>query len=108
MRMMQSLIKVPEVAATMREMSRQMMKVIYCTLHVPIPYRKKYCDLSTYSYSCTCDSQAGIIEEMMDETLDTVTGIDEDDMEEEIQKEVDKVKHVIYIQLMVIQNIAST
>ena len=28
---------------------------------------------------------------MMDETLDTVTGIDADDMEEEIQQEVDKV-----------------
>lgn len=28
---------------------------------------------------------------MMDETLDSVTGIDTEDMEEEIQKEVDKV-----------------
>ncbi|KAK7604493.1 hypothetical protein V9T40_005679 [Parthenolecanium corni] len=60
MQMMQNLIKVPEVAATMREMSKEMMK-------------------------------AGIIEEMMDETLDSVTGIDTEDMEEEIQNEVDKV-----------------
>lgn len=39
--------------------------------------------------------QAGIIEEMMDETLDTVTGVDTDDMEEEVQKEVDKVKSIL-------------
>ncbi|XKL66344.1 hypothetical protein PGB90_009764 [Kerria lacca] len=60
MQLVQNLIKVPEVAATMRDLSKEMMK-------------------------------AGIIEEMMDETLDTVTGIDTEEMEEEIQKEVDKV-----------------
>lgn len=31
---------------------------------------------------------------MMDETLDTVTGIDTEEMEEEIQKEVDKVRKI--------------
>jgi charged multivesicular body protein 3 len=35
--------------------------------------------------------KAGIIEEMMEETLDEVTGIDEDEMEEAVQAEVDKV-----------------
>lgn len=35
--------------------------------------------------------RAGIIEEMMEETLDEVTGIDEDEMEEQVQAEVDKV-----------------
>jgi len=35
--------------------------------------------------------RAGIMEEMMEETLDEVTGIDEEEMEEEIQAEVDKV-----------------
>lgn len=32
---------------------------------------------------------------MLDETLDTVTGIDVDDMEDEIQKEVEKVIYVL-------------
>lgn len=35
--------------------------------------------------------KAGIIEEMLDETLDDVQGVDEDELEEEAQKEVDKV-----------------
>ncbi|XP_065210510.1 charged multivesicular body protein 3 [Planococcus citri] len=60
MQMMQNLVKVPEVAATMRDLSKEMMK-------------------------------AGIIDEMLDETLDSVTGEDVDDMEEEIQTEVNKV-----------------
>lgn len=60
MQMMQNLVKIPEVAATMRELSKEMMK-------------------------------AGIIDEMLDETLDSVTGEDVDDMEEEIQTEVNKV-----------------
>lgn len=32
MQMMQNLIKVPEVAMTMREMSKEMMKVLLCFL----------------------------------------------------------------------------
>lgn len=32
---------------------------------------------------------------MMDETLDSVTGIDTEDMEEEIQKEVNKVRRIL-------------
>ncbi|KAI1287251.1 Charged multivesicular body protein 3 [Halotydeus destructor] len=35
--------------------------------------------------------RAGIIEEMMEETMENVTGMDEDEMEEEAQAEVDKV-----------------
>lgn len=35
--------------------------------------------------------RAGIIEEMMEETLDEVSGIDEEEMEEQVQAEVDKV-----------------
>ncbi|CAG5077227.1 Similar to chmp3: Charged multivesicular body protein 3 (Xenopus laevis) [Cotesia congregata] len=58
MQAMQSLIKVPEVAATMREMSKEMMK-------------------------------AGIIEEMLDETMDSIE--DSEDMEDEADEEVDKV-----------------
>lgn len=55
---MQALVKLPEVAASMREMSKEMMK-------------------------------AGIIEEMIDETMESMEDVEE--MEEEAQKEVDKV-----------------
>jgi len=58
MQAMQSLIRVPEIAATMREMSKEMMK-------------------------------AGIIEEMLDETMDSIE--DSEDMEDEADVEVDKV-----------------
>lgn len=58
MHAMQALVRLPEVAATMREMSKEMMK-------------------------------AGIIEEMIDETMESLEDVDE--MEEEAQKEVDKV-----------------
>jgi len=61
MQAMQSLIRVPEVAATMREMSKEMMK-------------------------------AGIIEEMLDETMDSIE--DSEDMEDEADEEVDKVNRI--------------
>lgn len=60
MQAMQSLVRLPEVANTMREMSKEMMK-------------------------------AGIIEEMMDETMESLE--DTDEMEEEAQSEVDKVTY---------------
>ncbi|RZF43266.1 hypothetical protein LSTR_LSTR001527 [Laodelphax striatellus] len=58
MQAMQRLIKVPEVAATMREMSKEMMR-------------------------------AGIIEEMLEDTMSSME--DPEEMEEEAQEEVDKV-----------------
>ncbi|XP_035778086.1 charged multivesicular body protein 3-like [Anopheles albimanus] len=58
MQAMQALVKLPEVAATMREMSKEMMK-------------------------------AGIIEEMIDETMESLEDVEE--MEEEAQKEIDNV-----------------
>lgn len=58
MQAMQALVRLPEVAATMRELSREMMK-------------------------------AGILEEMMEETFESME--DTDEMEEEAQSEVDKV-----------------
>ncbi|XP_014218195.1 charged multivesicular body protein 3 [Copidosoma floridanum] len=58
MQAMQALIKVPEVAATMRELSKEMMK-------------------------------AGIIEEMMDETLDSIE--DSEELEDAADEEVDKI-----------------
>lgn len=58
MQAIQSLVRVPEVAATMRDMSREMMR-------------------------------AGIIEEMLEDTMGSLE--DEEEMEEEAQEEVDKV-----------------
>lgn len=61
MQAMQSLVKVPEVAATMRELSKEMMK-------------------------------AGIIEEMLDETMESVE--DSEEVEDEADEEIDKVSHL--------------
>ncbi|XP_071440892.1 charged multivesicular body protein 3 [Hetaerina americana] len=58
MQAMQTLVRVPEVAETMRTMSREMMK-------------------------------AGIIEEMLEETMESIE--DTEELEEEAQEEVDKV-----------------
>nr|CAG4647438.1 EOG090X0EF4 [Megafenestra aurita]SVE92677.1 EOG090X0EF4 [Megafenestra aurita] len=58
MKAMQQLIKIPEVAATMRDLSKEMMK-------------------------------AGIIEEMLEDTLEGLE--DTDELEEAAQQEVDKV-----------------
>uniref|UniRef100_A0A646QEP6 Charged multivesicular body protein 3 n=1 Tax=Hemiscolopendra marginata TaxID=943146 RepID=A0A646QEP6_9MYRI len=58
MKSMQSLVKVPEVAHTMQELSKEMMR-------------------------------AGIIEEMLDDTLSVME--DQDELEEEAQEEVDKI-----------------
>lgn len=62
MQAMQALVRLPEVAATMQELSKEMMR-------------------------------AGIIEEMLDETMSSVE--DEEEMEEAAQSEVDKVGHII-------------
>ncbi|KOC63627.1 Charged multivesicular body protein 3 [Habropoda laboriosa] len=58
MQAMQSLIRVPEVAATMRELSKEMMK-------------------------------AGIIEEMLDETMESIN--ESEDEEDEANEEIDKI-----------------
>ena len=58
MQAMQALVRLPEVAATMQELSKEMMR-------------------------------AGIIEEMLDETMSSME--DEEEMEEAAQSEVDKV-----------------
>ncbi|GFS16809.1 charged multivesicular body protein 3, partial [Elysia marginata] len=61
MQSMQQLIKLPEIQATMREMSKEMMK-------------------------------AGIIEEMMDDTMEA---LDDEELDEEADEEVDKVLYEI-------------
>lgn len=58
MQAMQTLVRVPEVANTMRDMSKEMMK-------------------------------AGIIEEMLDETFESME--DTEEMEDAAQEEIDKV-----------------
>ncbi|CAH1258051.1 charged multivesicular body protein 3-like [Branchiostoma lanceolatum] len=58
MKYMQNLVKVPEIQATMRDMSREMMK-------------------------------AGIIEEMLDDTFESLE--DDEDLEEETEAEVEKI-----------------
>lgn len=58
MKVMQNLVKIPEIQATMRELSKEMMK-------------------------------AGIIEEMLEDTFESME--DEDDMEEAAEEEVDKI-----------------
>ncbi|XP_029448801.1 E3 ubiquitin-protein ligase RNF103 isoform X4 [Rhinatrema bivittatum] len=58
MKAMQNLVKVPEIQATMRELSKEMMK-------------------------------AGIIEEMLEDTFESMD--DEEEMEEEAEMEIDKI-----------------
>lgn len=58
MQAMQALLRLPEIAQTMQELSKEMMK-------------------------------AGIIEEMLDETMSGIE--DEEEMEEAAQSEIDKV-----------------
>ncbi|XP_077477006.1 charged multivesicular body protein 3 [Stigmatopora argus] len=58
MKAMQNLVKIPEIQATMRELSKEMMK-------------------------------AGIIEEMLEDTFESVE--DGEDMDEEAEEEVDKI-----------------
>lgn len=65
MQAMQALVKLPEVAGTMRDLSKEMMK-------------------------------AGIIEEMMEETMEGLE--DQEELEDEAQSEIDKVN--IYFLIM--------
>lgn len=60
MQVMQRLVNVPEIAATMREMSKEMMR-------------------------------AGIMEEMIEETMESIEPEDPEDMEEQAQDEVNKI-----------------
>lgn len=73
MKMSNSLIKLPQISQSMREMSMEMTKV--CSM----------CYV-TY-YVIDFHGQAGILEEMMDE----IAIDDDDELEEEADEEVDKV-----------------
>lgn len=79
MKLSNSLIKLPEISASMRAMSMEMMKV----LEFPS------CSYLSFLYlRLRLDSQAGIMEEMLDETLEME---DDEELEEEADQEVDKV-----------------
>lgn len=70
MKLSNNLIKIPQMSQSMREMSAELMKVCAC---------------------CTYN-QAGILEEMMQDTLDaSILGEDQDEIEEAAQGEVEQV-----------------
>jgi charged multivesicular body protein 3 len=74
MKLSNAVIKLPQISQTMREMSMEMTKVCECEL---IERKSnKHC------------SQAGIMEEMMNDTLDME---EDEELEEEADAEVDKV-----------------
>ena len=87
---MQQLVKMPEIQKTMMEMSKEMMKVniiIYITKEVyiiccSIPV------LPEYEFIIIQYFQAGIMEEMMEDTMES---LEPEDLEEDIQLEVDKI-----------------
>lgn len=77
MKLSNSLIKLPELSATMRSMSEEMMKV-----------RSR--DVASSDGGADPASQAGIMDEMLDDTMESLDD-NEDELEEEAQEEVDKV-----------------
>lgn len=81
MKLSNQLVKLPEVSKVMREMSQEMMKV----------RQFHRCSKTSLTRSYIA-SQAGIMEEMMEDTLDSgVLGEDEDELETEAEGEVDKI-----------------
>lgn len=86
MKAMQNLVKVPEIQATMRELSKEMMKVWTAARNI----ERCYYPLSTMI--CSKQKlifQAGIIEEMLEDTFESME--DGEEMEEAAEEEVDKI-----------------
>lgn len=81
-----SLIKLPQLSNTMREMSAEMMKVRLPTL--PVAWLVPTDDRNLAGV------QAGIMTEMLDDTMETLDEEDEE-LEDEAQAEVDKVLYQI-------------
>ena len=65
-------MKLPEIQKTMMEMSREMMKVILNNIGPHLKFTSK-----------TLLSKAGIIEEMLEDTMEGLG--DEEELEEEVQ-----------------------
>jgi charged multivesicular body protein 3 len=92
MKLSNQLIKLPEVSKVMREMSSEMMKVRIEQSTCRISIREHAHTYIHYLLFLHHGFQAGIMEEMMEDTLDSgVLGEDEDEMEDEAQGEVDKI-----------------
>jgi charged multivesicular body protein 3 len=91
MKLVNNLMKAPEVAVTMQEFSKEMTKVLpglfqmfLCSFVIPVPI------LASWLLWCV---QAGVMEEMVNDAVDSA--LDNEDMEEEIDEEVDKVLSAI-------------
>ena len=74
MKLSNNLVKLPQLSATMREMSMEMTKVCRARSIYVIVLTRRY--------------QAGIMEEMLDDIVDVE---EDEDIEEEANEEVDKV-----------------
>ncbi|TFY68704.1 hypothetical protein EVJ58_g854 [Rhodofomes roseus] len=77
MKLSNALIKLPQISQTMREMSMEMTKVRSCL-----------CFRLHHAEGRLCILKAGIMEEMLDDTLEME---DDEELEEEADEEVDKV-----------------
>lgn len=87
MKLSNALVKLPELSATMRNMSAEMMKVS------PRPSTSITPHLHPVLFSHLADlsgAQAGIMSEMVDDTMESLDE-DNEELEEEAQEEVDKV-----------------
>ena len=89
MKLVNNLMKAPEVAVTMQEFSKEMTKV----------YQTSFKGFSCFLFTCSSCGfmvvvvQAGVMEEMVNDAVDSA--LDNEDMEEEIEEEVDKVLSAI-------------
>lgn len=97
MKVTNQLVKLPQLSATMREMSMEMMKVSVVSILHPIDTALNVVVKRTINASRIprkisgnlADCQSGIMEEMMEESLDSVN--DDEELEQEADAEVDKV-----------------
>ncbi|RVW17573.1 Vacuolar protein sorting-associated protein 24-like 1 [Vitis vinifera] len=98
MKLVNNLMKAPEVAVTMQEFSKEMTKTarmwnIEEKSHQPISCNLKlYYSIKFLSDLLSSEEtgfQAGVIEEIVNDAVDTA--LDSEDIEEEIEEEVDKV-----------------
>uniref|UniRef100_A0A673US36 Charged multivesicular body protein 3 n=1 Tax=Suricata suricatta TaxID=37032 RepID=A0A673US36_SURSU len=92
MKAMQSLVKIPEIQATMRELSKEMMKGIsFMNLNYmrsSSAWERSWRKLLEQQH-IKLRTQAGIIEEMLEDTFESMD--DQEDMEEAAEMEIDKI-----------------
>lgn len=90
MKLVNNLMKAPEIAVTMQEFSKEMTKVY--TKRPLLKVSIVFCT-GTGSDFMVAVVQAGVMEEMVNDAMDSA--LDDEDMEEEIEEEVDKVLSAI-------------